>query len=134
MPKQKILFVDDELDFLEIMKQRLESWGYEIITASAGNEALDILAGKKIDIVILDYIMPGMDGVAVLKEIRRKDAKIPVIMFTAHPDTNAIKGTEKLGVTSFIPKFSTYSDVQASLKTALDLAAKTLNRKGEVEK
>ena len=129
MFKQKILFVDDEPDFVTIMKQRLEWWGYEITTAFSGKEALDILAEKGMDIVILDYLMPQMDGVAVLKEIRKTNKKIPIIMFTAHPNSTSIKGTEEMGVSSFIPKFSAYTDVQASLKAALDLAVKNLIQK-----
>lgn len=129
MRKQKILFVDDEADFVDIMKQRLESWGYEITTASSGKEALDILAGNRVDTIILDYLMPGMDGVAVLEQIRKKDKNIPVIMFTAHPNNVSIKGAEELGVSSFIPKFSAYADVQVSLEAALDLAAKSLIQK-----
>jgi DNA-binding NtrC family response regulator len=121
---KKILLVDDEIDFINIMKARITSWGYEVQMALNGKEAIEILKEKKPDVVILDYLMPDMDGVATLKEIRRIGKTIPVIMFTAHPDTNTIKGTEKLNVSAFIPKLSLYSDAHVSLKAALNMVEK----------
>ena len=80
-------------------------------------------------IVILDYMMPEMDGIATLKKIREIDRTLPVIMFTAYPNINAMKGTDRLGVNAFIPKLSTYSDVSASLKSTLEMVLKKKNVK-----
>lgn len=129
MNKKQILIVDDESDFIEIMSAIVASWGYEVSTAKDGKEALEILKAKKPDIIVLDYLMPGMDGVEVLKHIRGKDKDVPVIMFTAHPDMKVINGTEKLGVSAFIPKLSTYSDVPASLKFTIDMILKKAHNK-----
>jgi len=129
MDRLKILLVDDEADFRETMGVIIESWGYDLIAAANGKEATDVLTDKNPQIIILDYMMPEMDGVTTLKEIRRIDKEIPVIMFTAHPDIKAIKGTEKLGVSAFIPKLSVYSDTQSALKTALDMVGKKLRKK-----
>jgi CheY-like chemotaxis protein len=109
------------------MQERNESWGYEVITASEGKSALTIIKESHPDIVILDFFMPGMDGVEALRQIRKFDKDIPVIMFTAHADIKNIKGAEDLGVSAFIPKISTYStDIQAALRSALDLAQKKI--------
>jgi len=124
MSEIKILLVDDEQDFLNLMSQRIESWGYEVISVSNGQEALDALMSQDPKAIILDYMMPEMDGVATLKKIRKINLKIPVIMFTAHPDKKAIGGTEKLKVSAFIPKLSTYADIQSVLKAALSMALK----------
>ena len=121
---KKILLVDDERDFLTLMGERIRTWGYDLIEASSGKEAIDAVKSKNAEAVILDYVMPDMDGIATLKEIRKLDNKIPVIMLTAHPDEKSIAGTEKLGVSAFIPKLSAHSDAQANLKTALDMALK----------
>ena len=112
MGKAKVLLVDDELDYLNVMKARKESLG--------------IIKDKSPDIAILDYLMPGMDGVAVLKEIRRSNKDLPVIMLTAHSEVENIKAAQDLGVSTFIPKLSDYSDAKSSLRVALDLAQKKI--------
>lgn len=130
MSKIRVLIVDDEVDYLALMQERIESWEYDVITAEGGSEALAIIKEKKPDIVILDYLMPDMDGTSVLKAIRKFDKDLPVIMFTAHPDVKNIKGAQELGVSAFIPKLSTYSsDIQATLRSALDMLRKKINRR-----
>lgn len=129
--EKKILLVDDEADFLELMALRIKEWGYDLITALSGEEAIEILKNKSPDIIILDYMMPGMDGVATLKEIRKINFEIPVIMFTAFPDKRSINEVEKLGVTAYIPKLSSYSDAHTALKTALHMAEDKLNKPSE---
>ncbi|MDD5194911.1 MAG: response regulator [Candidatus Omnitrophica bacterium] len=122
MPKFTILLVDDEQDFLKIMSLHMEGMGYDVIAASSGKEALEIVRAKGVDIIILDYIMPNMDGISTLSQIRKLGIEAPVIMFTAYPDERSIKGAENLGVLAYIPKISGHSDVQASLKSALHMA------------
>ena len=128
MGKTKVLIVDDEPDFLELMSLRIESWGYKVIRASDGNSAIEALKTNAPDIIILDYMMPGMDGIETLREIRKSGKKMPVIMFTAYPNTNTIEGAAHLGICAFIPKLSAYSEVLPALKTALSLAGKTIKR------
>lgn len=128
MAKRKVLLIDDETDFLDVMGQRIGHWGYEVITATNGKEGVSCLKDEKPDIIIIDYIMPGLDGVATLKEIRKVNKKIPVIMFTAHTDIKSLKGAKKAGVIAFIPKLSAYTDIQTSLRSALDVAEHKLNK------
>jgi CheY-like chemotaxis protein len=124
----KILLVDDEPDFISVIGERIEGWGYDLITAENGAMAVDLVKSEKPDVVILDYMMPEMDGLAVLKEIRKIAKKIPVIMFTAFPD-KAMKTAKKLGVDAFIPKVSEYGDATTSLKASLELITKKLKNK-----
>jgi len=131
MKKLKVLIIDDELDFLEVMSKRIKVWGYEAIMASSGGEGIKTLKAKKPEVIVLDYMMPGMNGIATLKEIRKVNRKIPVIMFTAHPDEKSIKGADGLGITAFIPKISTYSDAGEALKIAIEIGSRQLrNIKG----
>ena len=124
MAKIKILLVDDEADFLELIGRRIEEWGYDLIKAVNGIEAVNAVRNKLSDIVILDYAMPDMDGIATLQKIREIDASVAVIMLTAYPNTDVLKWSEKLNVSAFIPKLSAYSDVTSSLKAAIEMAGK----------
>ena len=124
MSKLKVLLVDDEPDLLKLMGERIKLWDYILITAPNGKRALEILRAQRPDIIILDYMMPDIDGIATLKEIRKVSKKIPVIMFTAHPNEKNIKGAQALGINAFVPKLSLYSDAQHTLKTAKKLHMK----------
>lgn len=119
---KKVLLVDDEKDMLMVIGIRIKAWGYDLIEASSGKEALKAIPEKKPDMVILDYIMPEMDGIATLKEIRKFDTKIPVIIFTAFPDHRSIEEAKMLGVCAFVPKLSAHSSSESLLKEALRLA------------
>jgi len=81
----KIMVVDDEPDVLEVVKLILESDGYQVVTASSGQEALNIIEKEKPDLVLLDIIMPRMDGWEVFSRIKSnpRTHSIPVIMLTA---------------------------------------------------
>ena len=128
MAKIKILLVDDEPDILELIGLRIKGWGYNLIKATTGKEAVNAVKNKLSDIVILDYAMPDMDGIATLQKIREIDDKVAVIMFTAYPNEDALKWSEKLNVSAFIPKLSTYSDVASSLKAAVEMVEKRLGK------
>ena len=130
MSKIKILIVDDEPDFLELISLRIESWGYAVTKASEGSEAIEAVKKNAPDIMVLDYMMPGMDGIETLRIIRKSGSDIPVIMFTAYPNTNTMEGASQLGISAFIPKLSAYSEVLPALKTALALAEKKIENKG----
>jgi len=129
MAKLKILSIEDDVNFIDLINNRIESWGYESVLAYTGREGIEAVKTKAPDMIILDYMMPEMDGVTTLKEIRKINKDIPVIMFTAYPDVKVIKGTEKLGVSAFIPKLSAYSNVLVSLKSAINMIEKKLESK-----
>ncbi|MBU2103085.1 MAG: response regulator [Candidatus Omnitrophota bacterium] len=128
MPKLTILLADDEKDFLTMLAMRLKAWGYEVIVAEEGAEAVRLVRDKKPDVVIIDYMMPEMDGVAALREIRKTNADVPVIMLTAYPDKHSIKGAETLDVLAYIPKVSAHSDTQALLRSALRMAERAIGK------
>ena len=126
MDKVRVLLVDDEPDIIFVIGKKIKVEGYELLDAQSGKAAIDVVKNKKADIVVLDYMMPEMNGVETLKRIRKIDKNIPVIMFTAHPDMSSIEGTEKLNVSSYVPKISMYSSAEDMLKSALSLAVKRL--------
>jgi len=82
LPKKRVLLVDDEVRILRIIDIKLRIAGYEVITAMNGEEALQLVRTDKPDLVVLDIIMPVMDGFEFLKQVRAF-SKIPVIAFSA---------------------------------------------------
>ena len=124
MDSVKILLVDDDKDFLWLLSKNIESWGYAVILALSGKEALDTVRKSKVDVIVLDYLMPGLDGVDTLRELRKIDKKVPVIMFTSFPDKRSIEGTKKLGILACVPKVGVFTDAESSLKTAIEMAQK----------
>lgn len=109
---KKILVVDDEKDFLEIVKARLEANDYEVVTASDGKEALDKVRSEKPDAVLLDVLMPVMDGIDVLKRIRKINKKLPVFIVTAFSNEERFKLANKFNASGFIVKTG---DLQAEI-------------------
>lgn len=80
----KVLVVDDEKNILKLYKSELEDEGYNVITASSGREALEVFEREAPDLVTLDILMPDMDGIQVLRQMKEKRPNIPVIMLTAY--------------------------------------------------
>ncbi len=80
---KKVLVVDDEPDTLELVKLVLESGGFETVLAASGIEALAIVGNTKPDLVLLDIMMPDMDGWDVFRKIKEKYPKIPIAILTA---------------------------------------------------
>lgn len=105
MSKSKLLIVDDEVHILELLRYNLESNGFEVISAETGEEALNILKTTSLDGVVLDLMLPGIDGIEVLRQIRQSDfAQLPVIMLTAkNEEIDAVIGLE-MGADDYIGK------------------------------
>jgi DNA-binding response OmpR family regulator len=83
--KKKVLLVDDDEGLRELYREELEDEGYEVLTAKNGKEALQKLEKGKPDLIVLDIVMPKMDGMEALGRIIGKDKTIPVILHTSHP-------------------------------------------------
>jgi len=85
---RRVLVVDDELAIRETVKRILEAEGYVVATAARGQEALEHVRRETPDAVLLDLKLPGMDGPATLREMRRLHATLPVIILTGYPDSD----------------------------------------------
>lgn len=104
--KVKILIVDDEPNIVRTLKDRLEMNEYDIITASNGQEGLERAIKDLPDIILLDVIMPLMDGLEMLEALRRRPecADIAVIMLTARSQTQDIARAKSCGIDDYIVK------------------------------
>ena len=113
--KKKILLVDDELILLKGLKYGLEQDSYEIITASDGEEALEIIARETFDLIILDLMLPKIDGLEVCRKIREK-FNIPIIILTARgDDSSKVLGLE-YGADDYITKPFNMLELKARIK------------------
>jgi two-component system response regulator VicR len=104
---KKIMIVDDEPDTVDLVKLVLETEGYEILVAYSGQEALDMIKVNPPDLVLLDIMMPQMDGWMVRKKIvgNEETKNIPVVMLTAKAQPiDKMIGLHVVGVTDYITK------------------------------
>ena len=99
-----ILVVDDEPGIIAMLSGLLEDEGYAVVTADRGREALSLLKGNRVDLVMLDLRLPDLDGLEVLKQIRVDDANLPVIMMSGHGTIPTAVEATKLGAYDFIEK------------------------------
>ncbi len=122
--KKKILIVDDEIDFLSMMEARFTANNYQVITASTGEEALGKFTKEKPKAILLDIMMPGMDGLSVLEEIRKENKHMPVFIVTAFSSEERFKAANKLNATGFILKTDNLKEQVANITEAIRLAEK----------
>ncbi len=104
MKRMKMLLVDDEERFLQTTQKLLHKMGYDVLTATSGQECLDMLGRHNIHVVILDVKMPGMDGVETLKQIKRLYPLVEVIMLTGHATVESAVDGLKSGATDYLMK------------------------------
>ena len=103
MRQFRILVVDDEERIINFLRSKLQASGYEVLTASNGREGLEQAQAQEPDLIVLDLLMPKMDGLEMLKELRSFSA-VPVIILTAKgADAVRIKGLQ-LGADDYLPK------------------------------
>lgn len=118
LDQERILVVDDEASIRRILETRLKMVGYEVITAADGEEALEAFAKHNPDLLILDVMMPKLDGYGVTREIRR-NSDVPIIILTALGDVSErITGLE-LGADDYVIKPFSPKELEARVKAVL---------------
>jgi DNA-binding NtrC family response regulator len=114
----KVLFVDDEMDFLETLMKRMKKRGVDVAGVGSGEEALDYLSKKPADVVVLDVRMPGIGGINALREIKKIDPLMEVIMLTGHANIEAaIEGMES-GAFDYLMKPADFDELFCKLQDA----------------
>jgi CheY-like chemotaxis protein len=129
-----ILLVDDEEDHLVITSRFLESQGFTCLRADRGWEALRILEGQRVDLVLLDLHMPGMDGYCLAENILGRDAlkSIPIIAFSCYDLTRFKQRAMRAGMADFIPKPVDRVRLLSTIRDQLQLRRR-LNQMSAVE-
>ena len=100
----RLLLVDDDPGVLDLLNEYFAGQGYDVEVATSGEVALSAVRAKRPDLVILDIRMPGIDGVEVLRRLRRQDATLPVIMVTANEDVTLARETLNIGAFDYVAK------------------------------
>lgn len=100
----KVMLVDDEIDFIELLSQRLETRGLKVITVTSGEEALTMIEDQNVDVAVVDFAMPGINGIETLKQIKEKRSDIEVIMLTGQGTIQSGIEAMKYGAIDFLEK------------------------------
>lgn len=125
--EERILIVDDEPEIVEILCEFLEASGYSCLGARDGIEALEVMNSTSVAVVLTDILMPRMDGLALLREIRSLHPLVEVIMVTIVHDLKTSVQTFKLGACDYLTKPLNLKEVLASVEEALEKRQLTLN-------
>src|SRR5512142_1627651 len=100
----RILVVDDERFFQELFREVLGAAGHHPRTAGSGEEALQLLADDRFDLLLTDLVMPGIDGIALVKEAKRRDPDVEAVAVTGHDDVRLAVQAMKAGCADFLTK------------------------------
>ena len=118
-----ILLIDDDRSLLRVTEFQLKEAGFVVLSASDGNQGWRIFNTEEIDLVLTDINMPGMDGLELIRKIRKQDEQIPVIIMTAYGSLdNAIQSTQS-GADDYLTKPFSFETLQFSINKALQLRA-----------
>jgi DNA-binding response OmpR family regulator len=113
----KILIVDDDQNILRLYKEELEEEGYNVVTASNGQEALEQFDKELPDLVTLDILLPDIDGIKLLRQMKEKRPRMPIIMSTAYDyrDDFAVWASE-----AYIVKSADLTELKATIKKLME--------------
>ncbi len=120
--QKTLLLVDDDAEILAIVGMVLERNGYKVVTARDGEECLDKVQQQKFDIILLDYLMPNMDGQETLEKLKRspKFRNIPVIILTGFEDKEKMANAQRCGAADYIVKPCDYDVLLAKIADGLN--------------
>jgi two-component system phosphate regulon response regulator PhoB len=117
--KARVLVVDDEEDIAEVISYNLTREGYELVCAHSGEEALKIMSEDRPDILLLDLMLPGIDGLDVCKSAKALYPTLPIIMVSAKGDEADIVTALELGADDYVTKPFSQKVLQAKVRSAL---------------
>jgi DNA-binding response OmpR family regulator len=120
--KKKILIIDDDLEILELAKKRLSAYGYSVSIAKDGFEGLMKARAEKPDLILLDIVMPKLDGFAVLSQVRASPdiSTTPVIMLSAKAESNFVMESQNSGAIDYFIKPCDWQELLHYIKRYLD--------------
>jgi len=118
----RVLVADDEADILEVIEDRLAAHGFTVVTAATGAEALKKIRTERFDGVFLDVKMPEMTGIEVLEEVRKTDAKLPIIIITSSTSSEAAVASLAKDANKFILKTFDWCELKNKIEKVLKVS------------
>jgi two-component system response regulator PilR (NtrC family) len=118
--KRRVLVVDDEQDVRDILDSVLKKLDYIPFVAESGEEALEILKNNKIDVILSDLYMPGMDGIELLKRVRSLKKNFVFLIITAHPTIETAVDAIKKGAYDYLTKPFHIEEVRVKINRAIE--------------
>lgn len=120
----RVLFIDDQPDYLEAMFYWMKQRGYEVLTSTEGQKGVELVREGKVDIVFVDYKMPGLDGLEVVRRIRETNGQIPIVVLTAYLNDVMQQDVDALNISGIYPKKGEFEDLENVLKIVMALLKK----------
>ena len=131
---QKVLLVDDEKDFLDIIAERILARGMDVSTATSAEDALNMVEEESFDVVILDFMMPALDGFKALKLLKAKRPDVQIIVLTGNVPEEKRMEAKALGALDVIEKPPDLKDLIQKIKKAKKAQRTVRGKKGRKQK
>lgn len=134
--KIRVLLVDDEKQFVDVLAERLETRDFDVTIAYSGDEALEAVKSEPLDVVVLDVLMPGRDGIETLVEIKRIKPILEIIMLTGNATVESAVEGMKIGAFDYLMKPTETKDLVGKIVTAYKRKAEHEERirKAEIDR
>ncbi|MBU0960847.1 MAG: response regulator [Proteobacteria bacterium] len=129
----KVLLVDDEEEFIELMSQRLETKGLKVVAVTSGEKALSEIEDHTFDVAVVDLAMPGIDGIETLKQIKERRGDIEVIMLTGQATVQSGIEAMKHGAIDFLEKPVDLTVLLEKIRQAKKERMRALDKKSDEE-
>jgi len=128
---ERVLLVDDEEEYLEIMSERMQARDIDVTTSTSAREALDMIATGSFDAVIMDFMMPEMNGIEALKAIKEKNPEMQIILLTGHATVEKTVEAMKAGAMDLIEKPADLDALSEKIKSAHNQKALIVAKKDQ---
>ncbi len=117
----KVLIVDDSRDFAEYTGRRLRARGMAVSVVHSGQSAIRKAEREPFDVVLLDILMPGLDGIETLRELKKRDPQLQVVMLTGHGTEDTAEQGKSLGALDYLLKPVAFADLIGAIDRALEI-------------
>ncbi len=131
---EKVLIVDDEKDFLDIIAERIRARGMDVSTATSAVDALNMVEEESFDVVIMDFMMPALDGFEALKLMKAKQSEVQIILLTGNVSDEKRMEAKALGALDVIEKPPDLKDLIQKIKKAKKAQRTVRGEKGRKKK